>query len=79
MDKFKFAYFFSSYQDTFIPFYSERAEMSHALEVSTREEATIVSEMVTAFWRELKDDRCKTVIKKFDVEYDVVAVGWADV
>lgn len=53
--------------------------MSHALEVSTREEATIVSEMVTAFWRELKDDRCKTVIKKFDVEYDVVAVGWADV
>ena len=79
LDKFKFAYFFSSYQDTFIPFYSERAEMSHALEVSTREEATIVSEMVTAFWRELKDDRCKTVIKKFDVEYDVVAVGRADV
>lgn len=68
-------YFFSSYQDTFIPFYSERAEVCHAVEGSTREEAAIVSEMVTAFWKELKDNQCRTVIKKFDVEYDVVVLG----
>lgn len=45
------------------------------MEGSTREEAAIVSEMVTAFWKELKDNQCRTVIKKFDVEYDVVVLG----
>ena len=48
--------------------------MCPGLEASTREEATIVSEMVTAFWKELRDDGCKTVIKKFDVEYDVAVL-----
>ena len=71
-------YFFSSYQDTFIPFYSERAEVFPAMKASTRE-APIVSEMVEAFWRELKQEGCKTVVKKFDVEYDVRGGAWRDV
>ena len=44
----------SSYQDTFIPFYSERAEVTPQIEQSTKEELTILSEMVTNFWRDLK-------------------------
>lgn len=71
-------YFFSSYQDTFIPFYSERAEVFPAMKTSTRE-AAIVSEMVEAFWKELKQEDCKTVVKKFDVEYDVRGGVWHDV
>lgn len=48
------------------------------MKTSTRE-AAIVSEMVEAFWKELKQEDCKTVVKKFDVEYDVRGGVWHDV
>ena len=71
-DRFKFFYILSSYQDTFIPFYSERAEVNPQIEQSTREESVIVSEMVSNFWSDLKKADCKTVIKKFDICTDVL-------
>ena len=75
-DKFKFFYMLSSYQDTFIPFYSERAEVTPQMEQSTKEELTILSEMVTNFWRDLKKPECKTVIKKFDICIEVEDASW---
>lgn len=66
----------SSYQDTFIPFYSERAEVTPQIEQSTKEELTILSEMVTNFWRDLKKPECKTVIKKFDICIEVGSASW---
>lgn len=61
----------SSYQDTFIPFYSERAEVNPQIEQSMKEELLVVSEMVTNFWKDLKKPECMTVIKKFDICIEV--------
>ena len=45
--------------------------MTPQIEQSTKEELTILSEMVTNFWRDLKKPECKTVIKKFDICIEV--------
>lgn len=71
---FKYFLLFSSYQDTYIPFYSERAEMSSHIEQSSKELAVVISEMVSNFWSELKKPTCKTKIIKFDCDFDVFSI-----
>lgn len=71
LDSFKYLFLFSSYQDTFIPFYSERVEMTPQIEQSSKEHAIVISEMISNFWKELKKDSCKTQIRKFNCEFDV--------
>ena len=70
-DRFKYFLLFSSYQDTFIPFYSERAEMSPHIEQSSKEIAVVISEMVSNFWSVLKSNACTTQVIKFNCEFDV--------
>ena len=61
----------SSCQDAFVPFHSERVETTPSILEADSEEADAYQEMVTAFWREFRREENRTVIKKFDVCYDV--------
>ena len=73
LSQFKYFYLVSSCQDAFVPFHSERAETTPAILEANSVEADAYQEMVTAFWREFRKEGSKTVIKKFDVCYDVRA------
>ena len=68
---FKYVYLVSSYQDTYIPFYSERVELTPQIEASTKEEAVVIREMIDLFWKDLKQPGCTTKIRKWDVDFDV--------
>ena len=71
LSQFKYFYLVSSCQDAFVPFHSERVETTPSILETESEEADAYQEMVTAFWREFRREENKTVIKKFDVCYDV--------
>lgn len=70
---FKYFYLFSSCQDTFIPFHCVRGEVTPSIQSASSEEAAIYEEMVYGFWKDVNGNGSEnhTVIKKFDVYYDV--------
>jgi len=65
-------YLVSSYQDTYIPFYSERVELTPQIEASTREEAVVIREMIDLFWKHLKQPSCtRADIVNGKIEYTI--------
>ena len=71
MSSFRYFYLFSSFQDTFVPFHSERIETNPAILLSDGVEGEVYQEMVSSFWRQFRSESCRTKVKKFDVYYDV--------
>lgn len=68
---FKYFYLFSSCQDSFIPFHCVRSETNPEIQHIPSTEAIVYDEMVQGFWKELMEKECMTIVKKFDVYYDV--------
>lgn len=71
---FQYIYLISSYQDTFIPFYSERVEVTPQIQASSSRDATVIKEMVDQFWAPLQQPGCKTLIRKWNIEFDVCCI-----
>ena len=67
LSQFKYFFLVSSCQ--------ERVETTPSILETDSEEADAYQEMVTAFWREFRREENRTVIKKFDVCYDVKEVA----
>ncbi|CBK23088.2 uncharacterized protein [Blastocystis hominis] len=70
LSSFHYFYLFSSFQDTFVPFHSERIETNPAILLSEGVEGEVYQEMISSFWRQFRSEFCQTKVKKFDVYYD---------
>ena len=48
-----------------------RSETNPEIQHIPSTEAIVYDEMVQGFWKELMEKECMTIVKKFDVYYDV--------
>ena len=65
----------SSCQDTFIPFHCVRSEVNPSIQSNQSQQACVYQEMVEEFWKNVDDkQKVETVIKKFDIYYDVLNI-----
>ena len=71
LDAFRYVYLFSSCQDTFVPFHSERIETSPTIRATKGSEKEVYQEMVNGFWNGVLHADKKVKVKKFDVYYEV--------
>lgn len=71
LEAFRYLYLFSSCQDTFVPFHSERVETNPTILGTKGIEKEVYQEMVNGFWNGIIRAEKKVKVKKFDVYYEV--------